>query len=590
MRRFNFILLFMLIIGIKANAADIYVSASYVNPDANGSKQKPYKELYAALAAASADDIIHVAEGKYLPSLDATNGNRYSTFTIDKNLTIKGGYAAGFETKNAEDYPTVLSGDLDGNDYYDPVLGVASSNENNAYHVITVNESVLLSLEGLSIQGGNADLNDVADKPKSQNGGGIFSLGALKLENVIITGNANAGKPGAGIYSNAGIEANNASFLGNKSGNDGGGLYVKNGDAILTNCTFIGNDADSGGGALMVGGTTGTYIANCTFYWNQTSRYGTCSLYAGGATTTVVLVNNTFVNNDITNSTNKNNGGGGAVYVNWGGDVYLVNNTILGNKTLDGTDTGEGGAIYSRAGNIFLANNIIAGNYAPAGEDVYHNGGDQVITSLGYNTYTFGGVTGTIAGTDKDIVLGTTKAAGLALLAQIFDGNATAYLFEAETADNGGLTETVKIKNAEISIATGKTIASLPASQLSETALNVDLNNDGDKDDVLNTDQRGLIRNLSGNASIGAYEYGGVETGIRSAANAANSLSFRNGHLYILATADYVCSIYDISGKKQLEINRKASDNTINVSSLSKGIYIVKIKSAKGEMVKKIIL
>jgi hypothetical protein len=343
----------------------------------------------------------------------------------------------------------------------------------------------------------------------------------------------------------------------------------------------------------MIGGTTGTYIANNTFYWNVTARYGTCSLYSAANTTALVVVNNTFVNNDITNSTNKNNGGGGAVYVNWGGNVYLVNNTILGNKTLDGTDTGEGGAIYSRSGNILLANNVIAGNLAPEGDDFYLlSGGTQEVTSLGYNVYTFGGLNGTFIAGDNDILLGTSKAAGLALLAQIFDGSATAYLFEAETADNGGATETVKIKDAAVVIGGGKTIADLPATQLSEATLDVDLNNDGDKNDVLSLDQRGLGRNLTGKASIGAYEYNGsVVTGINPVANnVSNIISFNNSEIHVHATAGYVCSVYDISGKKQLEVSKSVSGNTINVSSLPKGIYIVKVKSQREEAVKKIII
>ncbi|MDR2087069.1 MAG: T9SS type A sorting domain-containing protein [Dysgonamonadaceae bacterium] len=590
MKKVNAILLLLALTSMSTNAADIYVSAAYTNTDANGSKAKPYKELHTALSVADANDVIHMAEGKYLPQTDAVNGERYSTFVINKNMQIKGGYSADFETDEPENYPTILSGDLDGNDFYDPVLGIASSNENNSYHVITVNEGATLSLEGLTIQGGNANLNDVAGKPKSQNGGGIFSLGALKLENVIVTGNSNAGKPGAGIYSNANIEANKVSFLGNKSGNDGGGLYVKNGIATVTNCMFVGNEADSGGGAMMIGGTTGTYIANNTFYWNTTSRYGTCSLYGAGNETTVVLVNNTFVNNDISSATNKNNGGGGAVYVNWGGNVYLVNNTILGNKTLDGTDTGEGGAVYSRAGNLFLANNVIAGNFAPDGEDIYHNGGEQQITSLGYNVYTYGGVVSAFIDPDKDITLGTNKATGLALLAQIFDGNATAYVFEAEATNNGGTTETVKINDATVSIATGKTIACLPATQLSEATLNTDLNNDGDLEDVLNTDQRGENRNLTGKACIGAYDYYSIETGANPVSvSGRHILSLYNKQLHVNGTADFVCTVYDVSGKKQIEKRQKGSFN-LNLSSLPQGVYIVRVNYPGAETVRKIIL
>ncbi|GAB6012927.1 T9SS type A sorting domain-containing protein [Viscerimonas tarda] len=579
MRKTNLLFVLFVLTSMSLHAAGIYVSASYSNSDANGSQAKPFKELYRALAVANANDVIYVAEGQYLPQTDAVNGARYSTFTIDKNLTIKGGYSTDFTTNDTKDYPTVLSGDLDGNDFYDPVIGTASSNEGNVYHVITVNADVSVLLEGITVQGGNADLNDVADKPKSQNGGGIFSLGSLKLENVIIAGNTGGSKPGAGIYSNADLEANKVVFLGNKSGNDGGGLYVKNGTAIISNCTFIGNEAASGGGALMIGGTTGTYIKNSTFYWNVTARYGTCSLYNAGTTNPVVLVNNTFVNNDISNSSNKNNGGGGAVYVNWGGNVYLVNNTIMGNKTLDGTDTGEGGAVYSRAGNIFLANNVIAGNFAPEGEDVYHNGGAQEVTSLGYNVFTYGGVNTTAIVGNNDIIAGSSKSAGLALLTQIFEGNTTDYVFEAETANNGGDTETVKIKDATATIGAGKTIASLPATQLSETTIDADLNNDGDKDDVLSIDQRNKQRDLTGKASIGSYEYYASDlTGIKSVNSNDITIYVNNGQIVINAASDYTYAVYDLTGKKQ------------NPSSLSKGVYIVKVQSAQGESVKKIIL
>lgn len=174
------------------------------------------------------------------------------------------------------------------------------------------------------------------------------------------------------------------------------------------------------------------------------------------------------------------------------------------------------------------------------------------------------------------------------MLAQIFDGNATAYLFEAEVASNGGATETVKIKDATVFIATGKTIACLPETQLSEATLTVDLNNDGDTEDVLSLDQRGANRNLTGKACIGSYEYYVVETGIKPIRK-ANVISFDNRQLYINTAADFVCFVYDISGRKHIETDKNTS-RYINLSSLSKGVYIVKVKYQGEEAMKKIIL
>ena len=589
MKKYNFLLAML---GVAANmlAADIYVSSSQTAADADGSKEKPYAQLHQAIAAAQADDIIHIAEGQYLPLADASDV-RYSFFTIDKNLTLIGGYDAAFAENDPESYETILSGDMDDNDSYNRQTGICSNNEGNSYHVLYVNDGVALTLRGVTVQGGNANLNNVEGKPKTQSGGGIFTdEGTLTLEDVLIKGNASAGKAAAGIYAGNGFTGTRLTFMGNVTGNDGGGLFVKKGKVVLTDCTFLENTANSGGGALMMqGDANGSYLANNTFYYNTTARYGTVALYSIAEGAAITLVNNTFVNNIISNETNKNLGGGGAVYAR--GDesvqVYLVNNTIMGNITQDGEDEGEGGAVYNRGVTFHLANNIIAGNYcAVTGNDLYTESGKY--HSLGYNLFSYddeSAVAATPEGnTGQDLFAGTSKEAAFDALAGIFEGAVTAFVFEPELSDNGGNTETVRMTTAS------SLIACLPETQLSEAVLGIDVDNDGEKTGTLATDQRGVQRNLDGRACIGAFEYTDEGSFLPGTTPDGDMVQLAGKQLLVNAPADFTCTVYDLQGKPHLAGTHAAHDNIINVAHLPQGTYIVKIDTPARHEALKIIL
>ena len=589
MKKYNF-LLAMLCVAANSLAADLYVSASQTATDADRSKGKPYARLHQAIAAAQPGDVIHLAEGKYLPLEDADDA-RYSFFTIDKDLTLIGGYDAAFAENDPESYETILSGDMDGDDSYNRQTGICSNNEGNSYHVLYVNDGVALTLRGVTVQGGNADLNNVEGKPKTQSGGGIFTdEGTLTLEDVLIKGNASAGKAAAGIYAGNGFTGTRLTFMGNVTGNDGGGLFVKKGKVVLTDCTFMENTANSGGGALMIqGDADGSYLANNTFYYNTTARYGTVALYSIAAEATITIVNNTFVNNIISNETNKNLGGGGAVYAR--GDetvqVYLVNNTIMGNITQDGEDEGEGGAVYNRGVTFHLANNIIAGNYcAVTGNDLYTESGKY--HSLGYNLFSYddeSAVAATPEGnTGQDLFAGTSKEAAFDALAGIFEGAVTAFVFEPELSDNGGNTETVRMTTAS------SLIACLPETQLSEAVLGIDVDNDGEKTGTLATDQRGVQRNLDGRACIGAYEYTDEGSFLPGIAPDGSMVQLAGKQLLVNAPADYTCTVYDLQGKPHLTGAHAAHDHVIDIAHLPQGAYIVRIDTPARHEALKIIL
>lgn len=143
----------------------------YVNKTATGSNNgtswaNAYTNLQSAMDVASAGDAIWIAAGTYLPT-DAPDGSntnpRDRAFHLNKNLKIYGGFD-GTETMLSErDWDansTTLSGEFSGNDVVSgsgSSLTISNTTE-NAYHVfITSGLDSTTLIDGLTIQGGNAD-------------------------------------------------------------------------------------------------------------------------------------------------------------------------------------------------------------------------------------------------------------------------------------------------------------------------------------------------------------------------------------------------------------------------------------------------
>ena len=79
-----------------ADAADFYVCAETggAGRTADGSKEKPWKDLQVALDKAQDGDTIHIAEGNYLGTSDR------GFLEMPKPVNLKGGYARGFESRD----------------------------------------------------------------------------------------------------------------------------------------------------------------------------------------------------------------------------------------------------------------------------------------------------------------------------------------------------------------------------------------------------------------------------------------------------------------------------------------------------------
>ncbi len=246
-------------------------------------------------------DTILLSAGTYVPTLRTdSNEARSATFTLDKDLVIRGGFSPDFQIHNTNLYPTVLSGDL----------GIKDDISDNTFHVVSCSPYAQVKLEYVTITNGNSS--------GSQNKGSAIISGQLYL--CVVTQNH-----GTAAYN---TQAEHTTF----SHNSGAGyaLYADAGQTI-NHCTFEDNQCS---GAAAHGNTT---ITHSIFRNNH-----------GGVSLDHATLSNCLIYNNICDLSQK----GAGIYLN--NDNILINNTIVNN-------IGEGG-IYDAQGNSTIENCIVWGN------------------------------------------------------------------------------------------------------------------------------------------------------------------------------------------------------------------------------------
>jgi hypothetical protein len=312
----------------------------FVDDDAIGNNDgTSWENAYAYLQDALADSNsaekpveIRVAQGIYKPKLETGTrlpGNRITVsyllrFQLINGVTLLGGYAGLTEPepdiRNIENYETILSGDLNGDDIdvINPsdLLHEPTRSDNCSSIVIGSGTNRTAVLDGFIITGGFVKRHPaVIDAPTGRAGG-------MKNE---------SGSP----------TINNCTFIGNSAESCGGGMLINAGsDPILTNCKFIKNYAGRGGG-VDSGNSTPTFI-NCTFTNNYADDGAGMSVYYSETTQAIPIefIDCTFEYNNANNS-----GGGLKIY---SGDLVLMNCVFIGNSA------SKGGGMYSSSSNTIL--------------------------------------------------------------------------------------------------------------------------------------------------------------------------------------------------------------------------------------------
>ncbi|NCY22048.1 hypothetical protein EBX31_08845, partial [bacterium] len=521
-------------------AKTIYVKANATGANNGTSWANAYTSLQSGIDAVSREgDQVWVAAGTYRPTAytdsKVTTDARSKAFVLKGGAEIYGGFA-GTETqlsqRNVTSNSTILSGDLNGNDSA-TWLPDSTRNE-NAYHVVVaLTQATPISLDGLSITGGNADNSTYLQpnngsaipagvKPHEVGGGGIVLDTDFNLRNCKVQNNSAKERGGLLVYNNSApkvfnFKASDSLFKNNLATyGDGGALDVQASEASTTGqhmvasfkrCIFDGNQArvgadldkdgylDGGHGGAIFASNCLLNIASCSFINNLIDPNNLVGPKAGdpsyglpqgeGGALSVVEGATVRIENTIFSGNEAKWAGGAIDVAKWtsssAGKLELYFCTFFNNKSRWGGAVCNYLAQLSGFGNIFYNNwSIDGGGYV---SDV--NNSTSLLGLSSYSTLSVSLTTsGVIYNNTGTIVGGNPRFADPARPA-----GADGIWF---TADDG-------LKISAGSPALGIVTGARPADF-------ADLDEDGNTTELLPVDAEGAAYNASPNYNAGAYQ------------------------------------------------------------------------------------
>ena len=189
-----------------------------------------YSTVQAAVDAATAGDTVRVsgACGDM-----HTNGGPGQLLTLDKDITVQGGWNSTFTTRDTSATPSYLDAGGRG-------------------RVVYINGAVSPTLDGLVLRNGSAARLGGGPSGKDAGGGLYINGAAPTLLQMEITTNSSP-DIGGGVYVNSSLtpQFTGGGIRSNTASEAGGGLYVYQSAPVLTGVTVSGNTARGGGGIYL---------------------------------------------------------------------------------------------------------------------------------------------------------------------------------------------------------------------------------------------------------------------------------------------------------------------------------------------------
>jgi predicted outer membrane repeat protein len=328
--------------GCYERGSPIYVDDTATGSGNGMSWSDAFNDLQSAFDAATAQNEIWVAQGRYLPDTSGLADPRNSTFQLENKVAVYGGFPNGggnWSTRNPEGNVTILDGDI----------GTNGLNTDNSYHVVTgsgTDHSAIL--DGFTIENGYNSSNS---------GAGVINVsGSPTVTRCVLS--QNQATNGGGMFN---IKSDPliafCTFYQNSTGpssNAGGGMYNNNSCPVILRCEFFENWAYWAGGAIYNHAGSHALIQNCLFVRNSSTSTGlgggaihNSSIDTTSGHTYPVIKNCTFFQN-------TSNGEGGGIF-NRRGSAPIITNCILWDNSADGSKDFSA-QIYDTTGSVTIPN------------------------------------------------------------------------------------------------------------------------------------------------------------------------------------------------------------------------------------------
>ncbi len=348
------------IVDIGAYEFQVPSMVLYVDADALGAGDgstwcDAFASLQDGLAAATAGMTLRVAQGSYQPDQGGgqTPADRAATFQLVDEVVVEGGYAGCGEVdpdaRDVAGFPTVLTGDLAGDDTGGPS---DPSRDENSFHVVSGTNLIFgVTLDGLTIVGGNAD----GMSPDNSGGGLALDDSVVRLERCVVQGNRADGAGGGMLAIGGELEVLNSTFALNEA-DQGGGFTCQFGTSRFVESTFYGNTAISDAGTQLTGMVDSDF-SHCRFVGNTAGGSG------GGLR---MFTQNGSVTNTIFSGNEAADGFGGGLDIVFSDDVEVTSCSFSAN--IAGNQ--GGGLAISSTPIASVINNIFWANEAPFSDHV----------------------------------------------------------------------------------------------------------------------------------------------------------------------------------------------------------------------------